>query len=109
MVRRRTMAEVPRCHVLPQTKQVKALHTIIRDQNTPRDDFVFYSDRLIRMLIEEGLGMLPFEEKEVTTPTGANYKGTLLSHTLSTSNISSSVLLPLFDNVMVLVPVSDSN
>lgn len=31
------------------------LHTIIRDKTTKREDFIFYSDRLIRLLIEEGL------------------------------------------------------
>lgn len=39
---------------LPQTQQLKALMTIIRDQNTKRADFVFYADRIIRILVEEG-------------------------------------------------------
>jgi hypothetical protein len=38
--------------------------------STCSDQFIFYSDRLIRLLIEEGLNCLPFEEKTVTTPTG---------------------------------------
>jgi len=62
-------------HVLKPTFQIKGLHTIIRDKNTKREDFIFYSDRLIRLLIEEGLSYLPFREKTVTTPTGAQYKG----------------------------------
>jgi uracil phosphoribosyltransferase len=62
-------------HVLKPTFQIKGLHTIIRDKNTKREDFIFYSDRLIRLLIEEGLSYLPFREKTVTTPTGAHYKG----------------------------------
>ena len=41
--------------LLPCNKQVQALHTIIRDKNTSREDFVFYSDRLIRLLVEEGI------------------------------------------------------
>ena len=82
------------------TSQIKALMTIIRDKNTQRSDFVFYSDRLvkicaernknqtkpnpkalkqrhqqIRLLIEEGLSTLPFEEKTVTTPTEEAYQG----------------------------------
>lgn len=40
--------------LLPQTQQLKALMTIIRDQNTKRADFVFYADRIIRILVEEG-------------------------------------------------------
>jgi uracil phosphoribosyltransferase len=62
-------------HVLKPTFQIKGLHTIIRDKTTKREDFIFYSDRLIRLLIEEGLSYLPFREKTVTTPTGAQYKG----------------------------------
>ena len=38
------------------------MHTIIRDKLTARNDFVFYSDRLIRLVVEHGLGYLPFSE-----------------------------------------------
>eukprot|EP01125_Pyxidicula_operculata_P009397 TRINITY_DN3097_c0_g1_i1.p1 TRINITY_DN3097_c0_g1~~TRINITY_DN3097_c0_g1_i1.p1 ORF type:complete len:221 (+),score=41.09 TRINITY_DN3097_c0_g1_i1:32-694(+) len=62
-------------YLLPQTNQIKGLHTIIRDQNATREDFIFYSDRLIRLLIEEALSILPFHEKVVTTPTGVEFKG----------------------------------
>jgi len=51
------------------------MHTIIRDKNTDKNDFVFYSDRLIRLLVEAGLGHLPFKEKSVVTPTGRTYVG----------------------------------
>lgn len=40
--------------VLTQTPQLIALHTIIRDRKASREDFIFYSDRLIRLLVEEG-------------------------------------------------------
>jgi hypothetical protein len=40
--------------VLAQTPQLIALHTIIRDRKASREDFIFYSDRLIRLLVEEG-------------------------------------------------------
>ena len=67
-----------------QNHQIRGLHSIIRDVNTTRADFIFYSglcyfkiiiktfksDRLIRLVIEEGLGFLPFEETNVLTPTG---------------------------------------
>ena len=62
-------------HVLPSSHQIRGLHTIIRNKDTPRADFVFYSDRLIRLLIEEGLNYLPFKEVTVTTPTDASYRG----------------------------------
>eukprot|EP01129_Flabellula_baltica_P015188 TRINITY_DN7558_c0_g1_i1.p1 TRINITY_DN7558_c0_g1~~TRINITY_DN7558_c0_g1_i1.p1 ORF type:complete len:217 (-),score=54.08 TRINITY_DN7558_c0_g1_i1:38-688(-) len=62
-------------HILRSTNQVTGLLTIIRDINTTRENFIFYSDRLIRLIIEEALSLLPFEPKQVTTPTGAIYDG----------------------------------
>lgn len=75
------------------------MHTLIRDRDISKHDFVFYSDRLIRLVlsatklksyfhfsskvaividfvsfnsqvVEHGLGHLPFTEKQVITPTG---------------------------------------
>ena len=46
-----------------------------------RSHFKFVADRLIRMVIEEGLNQLPFSEIEVVTPTGCNYKVRGLKHT----------------------------
>lgn len=62
-------------HLLPQTNQLRALHTVIRNRNVRRDDFVFYSGRIIRLLIEAGLNLLPFEQHEVETPVGRKYNG----------------------------------
>ena len=42
---------------------------MIRDQKTARGDFIFYSNRIIRLLVEEGLNHLPVLPKTVTTPT----------------------------------------
>eukprot|EP01127_Copromyxa_protea_P002835 TRINITY_DN1276_c0_g1_i2.p1 TRINITY_DN1276_c0_g1~~TRINITY_DN1276_c0_g1_i2.p1 ORF type:complete len:159 (-),score=34.19 TRINITY_DN1276_c0_g1_i2:449-901(-) len=64
-----------RLFLVRQTPQVVGLHTIIRNKDTSREDFIFYSDRLNRLLIEEGLSHLPFIEKRVTTPTGDEYVG----------------------------------
>ncbi|ERT02331.1 uracil phosphoribosyltransferase [Sporothrix schenckii ATCC 58251] len=61
--------------VLPQTPQLIALLSIIRDKNTDRGDFIFYSNRIIRLLVEEGLNHLPTVEREVTTPVGRPYAG----------------------------------
>lgn len=61
--------------VLPTTPQIKGLHTFIRNANTPRDEFIFYSKRLIRLVIEYGLGLLPFKEVTVETPQGIAYQG----------------------------------
>ena len=48
---------------------------MIRDQRTCRADFVFYSNRIIRLLVEEGLNHLPVVQKTVTTPVGHTYGG----------------------------------
>ncbi|RXH85093.1 hypothetical protein DVH24_041861 [Malus domestica] len=55
--------------------QIRGMHTLIRDSQTTKHDFVFYSDRLIRLVVEHGLGHLPFTEKQVITPTGSVYIG----------------------------------
>jgi uracil phosphoribosyltransferase len=48
---------------------------MIRDKNTERGDFIFYSNRIIRLLVEEGLNHLPTVEHTVTTPVGRPYAG----------------------------------
>jgi uridine kinase len=48
-------------HLLPSTPQIKGLHTFIRNKDTPRDEFIFYSKRLIRLVIEYTLSLLPFK------------------------------------------------
>lgn len=64
-----------RVHLLPQTQQLRALHTVIRDRDVPRWHFVFYANRIIRMLLESALGLLPFEPRSVCTPVGREYAG----------------------------------
>jgi len=59
----------PSVFTLRRTAQLEALYTIIRDKNTSRGDFIFYSDRIIRLLVEEGLNHLPVVPKNVETPT----------------------------------------
>jgi uracil phosphoribosyltransferase len=59
----------PSVFTLAQTAQLEALYTIIRDKDTSRGDFLFYSDRIIRLLVEEGLNHLPVVPKTVQTPT----------------------------------------
>ncbi|KAH7292703.1 hypothetical protein KP509_29G081900 [Ceratopteris richardii] len=62
-------------YVIQSTYQIRGMHTLIRDQETTKHDFVFYADRLIRLVVEHGLGHLPFTEKQVITPTGSVYTG----------------------------------
>lgn len=77
--------------VLPETRQIKGIHTIIRDHETTRDEFIFYSKRLIRLLIEFALTLLPYtvshnqlfsrlrtpfsQDQLVETPQGVAYSG----------------------------------
>ncbi|XP_073136638.1 uridine kinase-like protein 3 isoform X1 [Henckelia pumila] len=65
----------PNLYVIQSTFQIRGMHTLIRDAEATKHDFVFYSDRLIRLVVEHGLGHLPFTEKPVITPTGSVYTG----------------------------------
>ncbi|KAG5468596.1 hypothetical protein CUR178_01430 [Leishmania enriettii] len=62
-------------HLLPQTPQLHFLFTVIRNVETQRTDFVFYSERIMRLILEEALCMISVEPFNVVTPTGAVYKG----------------------------------
>ncbi|XP_018336084.1 uridine-cytidine kinase-like 1 isoform X2 [Agrilus planipennis] len=62
-------------HLLPMTPQIRGLHTFIRNKDTSRDEFIFYSKRLIRLVIEYTLSLMPFKEKCVETPQGVLYHG----------------------------------
>jgi uridine kinase len=61
--------------MLPETPQIKGLHTFIRNANTSRDEFIFYSNRLIRLVIEYTLSLMPFQPVTVDTPQGGVYQG----------------------------------
>jgi uracil phosphoribosyltransferase len=77
----------PSVFTLPQTAQLEALYTIIRDKNTSRGDFLFYSDRIIRLLVEEGLNHLPVVKRTVQTPTVSDCAGRLLRPALDTNRM----------------------
>ncbi|XP_076878926.1 uracil phosphoribosyltransferase homolog isoform X2 [Brachyhypopomus gauderio] len=63
----------PQLRLIPLNDQVRELQTIIR--TTSRGEFVFCADRLIRLVVEEGLNQIPYTECVVTTPTGHKYEG----------------------------------
>jgi uracil phosphoribosyltransferase len=69
-------------HLLPQTSQLRALHTVIRDKDARPADFTTYSRRIIRPLLETAIGLLPFERRDVTTPLGRTYRGLRLASEL---------------------------
>lgn len=61
--------------LLAQTNQLIGLYSIIRDQTTKRGDFVFYSDRIIRLLVEEGLNQLPVDRAVIKCYGGHEFQG----------------------------------
>ena len=65
----------PRLVLVPNNFQIRGMHTIIRNCETEPPDFVFYADRLIRLVVEYGLGRFHFTERTVLTPTGKKYVG----------------------------------
>jgi uracil phosphoribosyltransferase len=69
------LKKYPNVHVLPQTNLLLSAMTIIRDQSTKREDFIFNSERVIRLLIDDALNRLPFVEKTVISPTGEEFHG----------------------------------
>uniref|UniRef100_A0A673MEW3 uridine/cytidine kinase n=1 Tax=Sinocyclocheilus rhinocerous TaxID=307959 RepID=A0A673MEW3_9TELE len=65
--------------VMESTPQVRGMHTIIRNKETSRDEFIFYSKRLMRLLIEHALSFLPLKPVSVETPQETVYEGKRLS------------------------------
>lgn len=49
--------------------------TILRNIETSRDDFIFYSERLMRRTFEYALSFLPHCDVNVTMPSGESYVG----------------------------------
>lgn len=68
-------ARWPNLVVLPQTRALIGLFTVIRDTSTSHGDFAHHADRLMRLLAEEGLAHMPdVKPKTVATPCGS-YQG----------------------------------
>ncbi|KAK1226575.1 Uridine kinase [Marasmius sp. AFHP31] len=61
--------------ILPPTRQVEGIFTILRAHDTSRQDFVFFVDRLATLLVEHALQFLPYAPHTVTTPIGAQAGG----------------------------------
>lgn len=66
--------------LLPQTKALRAMHAAIRDRYASQSTFVHYSRRIMRLLIEQALDLLPYEDVTSETPAGAIYHGCKLRH-----------------------------
>jgi uracil phosphoribosyltransferase len=65
----------PLVHLLPQSNFLISSLTILRDQTTPRSDFLFHSDRVTRMLLSSALTHLPYVEHTITTPLSTPFHG----------------------------------
>lgn len=61
--------------VLKQTNQVRGMHTLLLNPDTSREDFVFYFDRMVALLVETAVDFLPLVSYEVTTPQNTTYQG----------------------------------
>lgn len=55
-------------HVHEQTAQLRCLMTTISSRDTSRSDWVFYADRVNRLMVEFALNFLPVDNVTVTTP-----------------------------------------
>ena len=62
-----TLQKKQNVFVLEETFQLNVLYTIIRDKSTRRNEFIFFADRIIRILVEEGLNLLPISTNQITT------------------------------------------
>ncbi|KAJ5478432.1 hypothetical protein N7530_003941 [Penicillium desertorum] len=62
-------------HVLPSTPQFVGMNTILQNPETEQEDFVFYFDRLVSILIEKALDMTLYVSANVETPQGSTYLG----------------------------------
>ncbi|XP_052774214.1 uridine-cytidine kinase-like 1 isoform X2 [Mya arenaria] len=65
-------------HVMKESPQIKGIHTFIRNSDTARDEFIFYSKRLMRLLFEYAMNLLPHKKVTIDTVQGIPYKGSRL-------------------------------
>lgn len=56
-------------------KMIKELKFFLRNRETKRDEFIFYSKRLMRLLFEFALSLLPHDDHVVDTPQNTKYQG----------------------------------
>lgn len=73
----KTEIDWSRVHLLPLTNQLKVIKSIILNENSTNDDFIFYFNRLASMLINEALNYVDYTvggalspPKVITTPVG---------------------------------------
>ena len=65
----------PNALIMDQTSQIKGIHTLLLNQKTSSEDYMFYFDRVAALLVDKAVDLLPFTPKQVTTPQGYQYMG----------------------------------
>ncbi|KAJ7364071.1 armadillo/beta-catenin/plakoglobin [Mycena albidolilacea] len=65
--------------ILPQTRQLEGIFTILRSKTSSMQDFIFFVDRLATLLMEFALQFLPYSARTVTTPIGTAFTGKTMS------------------------------
>ncbi|CAG9956838.1 unnamed protein product, partial [Clonostachys rosea f. rosea IK726] len=81
-----TNGHSPTVTVLPQTKYLVSLMTVIRDAQTGCPAFVDAFEKVCTQLMPAALELLPTESRDVTTPTGTVFSG--LSHSQPICGVS---------------------
>ncbi|XP_026704574.1 uracil phosphoribosyltransferase homolog [Athene cunicularia] len=79
---------------------------ILLIRKSSRGDFVFSADRLIRLVVEEGLNQLPYTECTVTTPTGMWEITPPLGRTGSESLTTTKIMELLQESPSVIILLS---
>ncbi|EDQ91906.1 uncharacterized protein MONBRDRAFT_17791 [Monosiga brevicollis MX1] len=69
-------------HYVPASDQLHGLMTTIRDRDSSRDDFVFSTNRVLRLTVEHALSLCPFEDVVVETAVGT-YLGRRRTHQIT--------------------------
>lgn len=73
--------------ILKNTNQLECMNTILLDQDTTRDDFIFYFDRISNILINEALKNVTYEPFEVKCHNDHIFKGLKQVETLCAVNL----------------------
>lgn len=73
------MGNYKNVHVLPKSQYLTSLHTKARNRKAEQSEFVFYSDRIIRLLLEAASELLPYTSHNIQTPIGDIYNGAILN------------------------------
>ncbi|KAF2838680.1 uridine-cytidine kinase 2 [Patellaria atrata CBS 101060] len=60
---------------LPQTRQIVGMNTLLLDPSLPREDFIFYFDRLTALLVERAIACMEFKPTQILTAQNNHYIG----------------------------------